>query len=117
MILLLIIDSIWVVGANRVHSRVIQNVQKSDVQINVVAALLFYILAPIGYCMIIKRLAKTTKEAFLYGMLLGALMYGTFDLTNKAIFKDYPWLYTISDMTWGTICFGTVSAITFSMIK
>ena len=44
---------------------------------------------------------------------MGFLMYSTFDLTNKAIFKDYPWSYALADMTWGTFLIGLVSAITF----
>lgn len=115
MILLLVIDSIWVLGASRIHMNVIEDVQKSKPQINPLAALLFYVLAPIGYIVITKKLVRTSEEAFLYGALLGLLMYGTFDLTNKAIFTDYPWTYTIADMTWGTLCVGIVSSITFNL--
>uniref|UniRef100_A0A6C0KPP2 DUF2177 family protein n=1 Tax=viral metagenome TaxID=1070528 RepID=A0A6C0KPP2_9ZZZZ len=115
MILTLIIDSIWVVGANKIHSSVIQGVQKSPLKVSLLPAFLFYLLVPLGYLFIIKKLATDTKSAFLYGMLLGLLMYGTFDLTNKAVFEDYPWAYTIADMTWGTFVIGLVSAITYKI--
>ena len=115
IIILLLVDSIWVIGASKIHSHVIQSVQKSPLKVNIIAAILFYFLAALGYMLIIKKLSTDTKSAFLYGMLLGLLMYGTFDLTNKAIFQDYPWTYTIADMTWGTICVGVVSAITYKI--
>jgi uncharacterized membrane protein len=116
MILLLVIDSAWVIGAGKIHSNVVQSVQKSPLKVNIVAALLFYVLAPIGYVYITKKLATDTKSAFLYGMLLGLLMYGTFDLTNKAIFENYPWPYAIADLTWGTMAVGVVSALTYKFL-
>lgn len=115
MILTLLIDSIWVIGANKIHSSVVQNVQKSPLKVSLLPAMLFYLLVPLGYVFIIKKLATDVKSAFMYGMLLGLLMYGTFDLTNKAVFKDYPWPYTIADMTWGTLVIGVVSALTFKL--
>jgi uncharacterized membrane protein len=114
MIICLLIDSIWVVGAGKIHSSVVQKVQKTKLEVNYLPALLFYLLVPLGYVFIIRKLATDVKTAFVYGLLLGFLMYGTFDLTNKAIFKDYPWSYTIADMTWGTLVVGLVSAITFN---
>ena len=114
MILCLLVDSIWVVGAGKLHSSVVQRVQKTELKVDPLPALLFYLLVPLAYVFIIKKLATDFKSAFLYGLLIGLLMYGTFDLTNKAIFKDYPWSYTIADMTWGTFVVGLVSAITFT---
>jgi uncharacterized membrane protein len=114
-ILLLIIDSIWVIGANSIHKNVVNKVQKSPLEVNLIAAVLFYVLASFGYILFIRKLAKDAKSAFLYGFMLGLLMYGTFDLTNKAIFVNYPWTYTLADMTWGSLVFGIVSAIVFNI--
>jgi len=86
-------------------------------KVSLLPALLFYFLVPLGYVFIVRKLATDVKSAFLYGMLLGVLMYGTFDLTNKAIFIDYPWPYTLADMTWGTMVVGLVSAITFNFVQ
>ena len=115
MIILVIIDSIWVLGANKLHSSVVKRVQKSDLSVDLIAALMFYLLVPLAYIFLILPLSKNETDAFKYGILLGALMYGTFDLTNKAIFKDYPWSYTVADMTWGALCIGVVSFITYKI--
>lgn len=117
MIILILIDSLWVIGAGKLHQGTVEKVQKSPLQVDYVPALMFYLMVPVGYILIVKKLAKTRKDAFLYGMLLGLLMYGTFDLTNKAIFKEYPWSYTLADMSWGTLCVGIVSAVVFSLEK
>jgi uncharacterized membrane protein len=115
IVLLLLVDSIWVVGAKKIHTQVIEKVQNSTLQINFISAILFYLLASLGYIFIVKPLAKDSKSAFLYGLLLGLLMYGTFDLTNKAIFTNYPWAYALADMCWGALVFGTVSTIVFKI--
>ena len=115
MVVLLLVDSLWVVGARKLHQDTIEKVQKSPMKVDYVPALMFYLMVPLGYVFIVKKLSKTRKDAFLYGMLLGLLMYGTFDLTNKAVFKEYPWSYTIADMAWGTLCVGIVSAVVFSL--
>lgn len=114
-IVLLLVDLVWLIGANKMHKHVIEKVQNSPLKINIVSALAFYFLASFGYILIIKQLAKNVKSAFCYGLLLGLLMYGTFDLTNKAIFTNYPWTYTIADMTWGSLVFGFVSAVVFKV--
>lgn len=113
--LLFVIDSIWVIGANKIHKNVIEKVQNSPLKVNFIAAILFYVLASFGYTIIIKNIARDAKTAFLYGLMVGLLMYGTFDLTNKAIFTNYPWTYTLADMTWGSLVFGIVSAIVFNL--
>jgi uncharacterized membrane protein len=117
IITLIIIDSVWILGASSFHKSSIAAVQNSPLQANFLPAALFYLLAPLGYIFFVRKVAKTPKEAFLYGALLGMLMYGTFDLSNKAVFKNYPWSYTIADMTWGTFCIGIVSLINFVLLK
>ena len=115
MILLLLIDSLWIMGASKLHTSVVQKVQKSPLKVNYIPAFLFYIIASLGFVLIIQKLSHSVKEAFQYGLILGLLMYGTFDLTNKAIFVDYPWWYTMADMTWGTLVVGIVSALTYKI--
>lgn len=114
---MIIIDSVWIVGASNFHKNSVRSVQGSDMEVNLLPAMLFYILAPLGYLFFVDKLAKTPRDAFMYGSLLGLLMYGTFDLTNKAIFKGYTWAYTLADMAWGTFCMGLVSTIIFATLK
>lgn len=101
LIVYIIIDSIWVVGGRKIHSNTVELVQKSPLVINPIPAIMYYLIAPLSYVFIVKRYAKTTQEALKLSALIGLLMFGTFDFTNKAIFKDYPWSYTIMDIAWG----------------
>ena len=47
----------------------------------------------------------------IYGGLMGVVVFGIFDLTNLAILKNYPMLFAVVDMAWGTFAFIAVSAI------
>ena len=40
---------------------------------------------------------------------LGILIYGVFDLTNKAVFTNYKWPIAVQDMIWGGILFYTTT--------
>lgn len=48
--------------------------------------------------------------AALNGLLLGALCYATFDLTNQVIMKTWPTYVTVTDIIWGA--FATCVAAT-----
>lgn len=74
---------------------------------------LVYIVAIIGIWFFVITKATTNLQAFLYGALMGFVMYAFYDFTNLATLKDYPWSITIVDILWGTILVGVVSAVMF----
>ncbi len=112
--LFLLIDSIWLVGYQKGHQDQIQSIQHSPLQMNYKAGLLFYaLLAPLAFFYFIKPFSTSKKDAFIKGAVLFFLMYGTFDITNKAVFKEYKWDYALKDTLWGTIVGGTISYLLF----
>ncbi|GAB4136653.1 MAG: DUF2177 family protein [Sphingomonadales bacterium] len=42
------------------------------------------------------------QTALLSGALLGLLAYGTYDMTNLAVMKDWPLKISLIDIAWGT---------------
>lgn len=73
-------------------------------EINVVAAVLFYLVYVIG--LVIFAVSPAVKAggwqtAALYGALFGFFAYGTYELTNYATLKDWPLAMVIVDMAWG----------------
>ncbi len=52
-------------------------------------------------------------KVFLIGGLLGLTAYGAYDLTNHATLKEWPFLMTVVDMSWGMVMTGTVSVLAF----
>ena len=69
------------------------------------AAALFYVgyLAAILFFAVRPALAdKRVATAVLHGAVLGAVAYGTYTLTNYAIFSQWSVLLVVSDIGWGT---------------
>ena len=47
------------------------------------------------------------------GALLGLLAYATYDLTNLATIRDWPWQVSAIDLVWGTCLNGVVAVAGF----
>ena len=111
--ILIAIDSIWLYGNLEGHKKQFESVQKSPLQIDKLAGILFYLVAAIAFFNFIKPYSKNKEEAFKNGALMGLCMYATFDLTNKAVFSDYKWDYAIKDTLWGSFALGLASYTIF----
>jgi uncharacterized membrane protein len=116
IVLYLVLDMIWLQGGRKLHLAAFNKVTGQNVdniKIDMVAGFIFYLIAPLAYFVYIKPLAKgDPKQAFMLGSLMGLLLYGTYDLTSKAIYSDrYEWSYAIKDILWGTLLFGVLSYI------
>ncbi len=68
-------------------------------------AVLFYLLYPAGLMVfaVVPAVRKQDwRTAALLGGLLGLVAYGTYDLSNMATLRGWPWQMTVVDMAWGT---------------
>lgn len=74
---------------------------------------LVYIVAVLGIFVFVTSRVGSVFEAFIFGALLGFVMYAFYDFTNLATLKDYPWSLTLVDILWGTFLVATVSAVMF----
>ena len=45
-----------------------------------------------------------------HGAALGFLAYATYDLTNQATLRDWPWRMTVVDIAWGTVVTAATAA-------
>lgn len=84
------------------------------------AAIIFYFLFIVGLVVFVIEPAvekNTWSHAFMLGALFGLICYATYDLTNLAITKDWPFLVTIVDLLWGTVLAASVSTITYFIAK
>ena len=106
-ILLLSLDSIYLYAFKDLFLKQIISVQKTALKINMVAAALCYLLLIIGlYYFIIKP-----KLSIMHAFFLGILIYGVYETTNMAIFKNWTWKMTAIDTLWGGILFATTTYI------
>lgn len=108
--IVLIFDIIWL-SINKHHYFLqIQKVQNdSIIRINTYGAFLSYVCIIIGLLYysvpLAKQHGKTFSSALRYGGLLGFVIYGVFNFTNMAIYKDYDMWTGMKDTLWGITLF------------
>jgi uncharacterized membrane protein len=109
------VDMVWLgVAAKKFYAKHIGFLMKADV--NWAAAILFYLLFIAGLVtfVVIPALEKGAwARALLFGALFGLITYATYDLTNLATLKDWPFLVTVVDLIWGTVVAASVSVATY----
>jgi uncharacterized membrane protein len=83
------------------------------------AAIAFYLLFVAGvvvFAVAPALQAGSLRVALILGGFFGLVTYATYDLTNHATVKDWPWIVTVVDLCWGlvltsaVICIGYVAA-------
>lgn len=78
-------------------------------------AVIFYILYGIALnvFVVLPALKNNTGylEILLLGFLFGMVTYGTYDLTNQATLKNWPWIVSIVDIAWGGCLAAAVSFV------
>jgi uncharacterized membrane protein len=108
-IVLITVDSIYLNLIKKYFQKQIQKVQKSSVEINYLGAAICYIFLVTGINYFIIKPHKSISDAF----LLGLLIYGVYESTNYALFRDWSILTVIMDTLWG----GTLFAITTYIVN
>lgn len=73
---------------------------------NIAAAIAFYALFPIGlmiFAILPEAADRGWQQTALLGALFGFFTYATYDLTNLATLKNYPWSLAVADIFWGSL--------------
>jgi uncharacterized membrane protein len=109
----LAIDIVWLTVVARGFYRRQLGFLLSD-QPNWWAAISFYLLFVAGllvFAVVPALQAGSLRRALLLGGFLGLVTYATYDLTNLATVKNWPWRVTLVDMTWGLVLAASVSCL------
>ncbi len=116
----LLIDLLWL-------TKVSPSFYKSNLghlmadKVNFTPAIIFYVIYIIALLVFVINPAianKNPKQALYLGALIGLAMYGTYDLTNMATLKGWPFIVTAVDLLWGTFITSTTSFIsTYIILK
>ena len=89
------------------YSKQVARVQGSEIKVNYLAAIITYIFIIIGLNYFIIRPRRSVSDAFLFGIVI----YGVYETTNWAIFKNWSVLSVILDTLWGGIAFALTTFI------
>ena len=79
---------------------------------NWTVAILFYLIYITGILVFVVSpalQAESWRKALFLGAFFGFVTYATYDLTNQATVKGWPWIVSVVDMCWGTILCSTVA--------
>ena len=109
----LAVDSIWLAVVARGFYRKHLGFLLTD-QPNWWAAIAFYALFVGGVVVFAIAPAVSSGsiwKALALGGFFGLVTYATYDLTNQATVKNWPWVVTVVDLTWGTFLSATISCI------
>jgi uncharacterized membrane protein len=108
----LAIDMVWLTVVAREFYR--KQLGFLHIQSNLWAAFAFYLLFVAGllvFVIVPAVEAGSLRKALLLGAFFGLVTYATYDLTNQATVKDWPWILTLVDMTWGAVLATSVSCL------
>jgi len=108
-IVFIILDSIYLTSMKGFFDNQIKSVQGSNIQMNVLAAILCYISLVFGVYYFIIREKKPLFQAF----LLGLVIYTVYEFTNWSLFKNWKLTTVIMDSVWGAILFTLTTAIVY----
>jgi len=89
-------------------------------KVNWTAALIFYFIyiAGILFFAVIPGLnSGNFTTVLLNGAVLGFLCYATYDLTNLATVKNWPFAVVWVDILWGTILTGATAVLSFLLAQ
>jgi uncharacterized membrane protein len=113
LVAFLAIDMVWLAVVARGFYRRQLGFLLSD-QPNWWAAIAFYLLFVVGllvFAVVPASEAGSLRKALLLGGFFGLVAYATYDLTNLATVKNWPWIVTLVDMAWGTVLGTSVSCL------
>ena len=98
---MLVLDYIYLNLFSKHFNQQVKVIQGKDIKLDIVAAIMCYALLLVGIKYFILNERKTPKEAF----LLGLVIYGVFEMTNKAIFDKWNYKSVAIDTIWGGTLF------------
>jgi len=110
-ILFVVIDFIYLNIIKSYFESQIKIVQGTPLQVNFLGVILCYIFLIFGLNYFIIKSKRSAYDAF----LLGILIYGVFETTNYALFKNWSIFTVILDTLWGGTLFAIVTFIINNM--
>jgi uncharacterized membrane protein len=117
----MILDGIWIYSNSNYYISLCKKIQKEPFVLKIPSIIITYIILIIGlylYCKFIINELKLNKNinkyllTFIYGMLFGVAIYGTYSFTSCTYYKNYSYYNAFLDTIWGMILF-TLSGLFF----
>lgn len=112
----LVVDAVWLGKvAKNFFFKNLSHLMRPKV--NYGAALGFYLAYIVGVVIFAvdpALLASSYQVAFVYGALFGFFCYGTYEMTNYAILRDWPVKIVVVDTVWGALLTGFAAIVGYA---
>lgn len=106
----LVLDAAWLTSMGpRLYRPALGHLMRPDV--DWVAVALFYPVHIAGLLGFAIAPAANQGAAALRGALFGLVAYATYDLTNQATLRGWPWIVTGLDLCWGAFASAVACAV------
>lgn len=98
------VDFVWLTTAtSRIYAPYLGDLLAPKPNLPVAAAFyLFYVVGLVALAIVPGLKEGALAGALWRGALFGLIAYATYDLTNLATLRDWPWQVSVIDMIWGT---------------
>lgn len=106
-IVFITIDFIYLNVIKGYFDNQIKAIQGSPIKMNYLGAAICYVFLIVGINYFIIKSRKSVSDAF----LLGIIIYGVYETTNYALFKNWSILTVIIDTLWGGLLFAATTYI------
>jgi len=115
-LLMLILDAVWLTLNKPMYNKLVMGIQNSPLRVNLIPAVISYILMYVGMVLLVLPTIKASKDAsftnvFRIAGIFGLCVYGIFNATNMAILKNYSAYVALMDTLWGTLLYTFVAYI------
>jgi uncharacterized membrane protein len=112
LFIILAVDSVYLFLTKSIFGEVVAKIQRTAMQLRLEGAIVVYLLLALGFYYFIVKPGRSPWEAGLFGLII----YGTFDFTNYAMFKNYDLATAMMDTVWGSLLF-LITAFIFDLTR
>lgn len=110
---MLLLDSFYLNMVKPSWMSMISGIQGSKIELRMTSAILVYMLMSFALYYFIVLPRRSVYDA----ALLGLVIYGVFDMTNHALFKNYKLTNALLDIAWGATLFATSAFIVKTVFR
>jgi uncharacterized membrane protein len=114
-----VIDASWLsLMGNALYRPTLGDILLANLRVG--PAIAFYAMFPVGvvvFAVLPALRSGSVNTAVLYGLLFGAIAYGTYDLTNYATLRNWSLQITVIDIVYGAIATAVAGAVAAVVVR
>lgn len=112
-------DAVWLglMGSRLYRPRLGPLMREDFALAPAIAFYAIYVLGILVFAIAPARADGAWTTALTRGGLLGLVAYATYDLTNQATLRGWPWAITVADLCWGTFVTGFAAMVGFVALR